>query len=92
MIDLIRTYSAREVDRLLRRGNGFAIRNAVELGAFQLVFLWNVVRSARHGVPADNPWQATTLEWTTSSPPSRDNFDTLPEVTAGPYRYEDGPA
>ena len=66
--------------------------NAVALGVFQLVFLWNVVRSARHGVPAENPWQATTLEWTTSSPPSRDNFDTLPEVTAGPYRYEDGPA
>ena len=66
--------------------------NAVALGAFQLVFLWNAVRSARHGVPADNPWQATTLEWATSSPPSRDNFDTLPVVTAGPYRYEDGQA
>lgn len=34
MIPLVQTYSAREVDRLLRRGNGFAIRNAVELGGY----------------------------------------------------------
>lgn len=32
--------------------------------------------TARVKVPApDNPWQAHTLEWATSSPPPRYNFD-----------------
>ena len=40
-----------------------------------LVFLWNVVVSLRHGKPAgDNPWDAPTLEWATSSPPPVYNF------------------
>ena len=39
------------------------------------------------GVPADNPWQATTLEWTTTSPPPAGNFAVPPVVTTGPYRY-----
>jgi cytochrome c oxidase subunit I+III len=40
-----------------------------------LLFLWNVLRSLRHGAPAgDNPWNAWTLEWATSSPPPPENF------------------
>ena len=40
------------------------------LGASVLVLLWNVVVSLRHGKPAgDNPWNAWTLEWATTSPP-----------------------
>ncbi len=51
------------------------------LGLGVLVFLWNVVRSWRRGVPAgDNPWDAYTLEWATSSPPSIHNFEAVPPI------------
>jgi cytochrome c oxidase subunit I len=44
-------------------------------GAATLVFAWNLVASLRHGRPADdNPWDAWTLEWATSSPPPPENF------------------
>ncbi|MGA8026312.1 MAG: cytochrome c oxidase subunit I, partial [Bryobacteraceae bacterium] len=38
--------------------------------AGMLFFLWNVIQSLRSGEPAgDDPWDAWTLEWATSSPP-----------------------
>src|SRR5256884_9135337 len=44
-------------------------------GAAQLLFLCNVIWSRFRGPKAtDNPWEATTLEWSTSSPPPFDNF------------------
>jgi cytochrome c oxidase subunit 1 len=46
-----------------------------------LFFVWNVIRALRQGPPAgDDPWDAWTLEWTTTSPPPEYNFETLPEV------------
>jgi cytochrome c oxidase subunit 1 len=46
-----------------------------------LCFVWNVIRALRQGPPAgDDPWDAWTLEWTTTSPPPEYNFETLPEV------------
>jgi len=49
---------------------------ALVTGAFQLVFLWNLMWSAVRGErAADNPWGATTLEWSTASPPPARNFD-----------------
>ncbi|MGC1372092.1 MAG: cytochrome c oxidase subunit I, partial [Candidatus Sulfotelmatobacter sp.] len=51
------------------------------LGIAVLVFLWNVIQSARHGALAgDDPWDAWTLEWATSSPPAVHNFDYVPPV------------
>ncbi|MGH7592139.1 MAG: cytochrome c oxidase subunit I [Gemmatimonadales bacterium] len=48
---------------------------ALFTGAVQLLFLWNLFRSRFKGAPAtDNPWEATSLEWSTSSPPPFDNF------------------
>jgi cytochrome c oxidase subunit I+III len=46
-----------------------------------LVFLANVARSLRAGAPAgENPWDADTLEWSTSSPPPPYNFAAIPVV------------
>ncbi len=66
--------------------------SAVALGFFQVVFVANLVWSARRGVPADNPWRASTLEWATTSPPPPGNFAEPPVVTGPPYRYEEEPA
>jgi cytochrome c oxidase subunit 1 len=66
--------------------------SAFILGASTLIFVYNMIHSARHGKPAgDNPWGSLTLEWMVSSPPPTFNFDTTPRVVGGPYRYgEDG--
>jgi len=55
----------------------------------QLIFYFNVVWSVFKGKKADdNPWEATTLEWNTSSPPPHDNFaGVLPTVYHGPYEF-----
>jgi cytochrome c oxidase subunit 1 len=57
--------------------------------AGQLIFLWNFFSSLRSGKKAtDNPWEATTLEWTTATPPPHDNFGGhTPVVHNGPYEY-----
>ena len=47
-----------------------------------LVYLVNVIVSLRAGTPAtDNPWEASTLEWATSSPPPAYNFAPPPTVS-----------
>jgi len=39
---------------------------ALFTGAVQLIFLFNLIRSRLRGPKApDNPWEATTLEWST---------------------------
>ncbi|HWO90749.1 MAG TPA: cytochrome c oxidase subunit I [Methylomirabilota bacterium] len=48
-----------------------------------LVFLVNIVMSVRGGAAAgDDPWDAWTLEWATTSPPPAYNFDVVPVVSS----------
>jgi cytochrome c oxidase subunit I len=62
---------------------------ALTTGAVQLIFLYNLIHSRFWGKPAsDNPWDATSLEWSTTSPPPFDNFGgKLPVVYHDPYQY-----
>jgi cytochrome c oxidase subunit 1 len=55
----------------------------------QLLFYFNLVWSLFKGKPASaNPWEATTLEWITPSPPPHDNFaGVIPTVYRGPYEF-----
>jgi cytochrome c oxidase subunit 1 len=55
----------------------------------QLLFYFNLVWSLFKGAKApDNAWEATTLEWSTSTPPPHDNFaGVLPTVYHGPYEF-----
>jgi cytochrome c oxidase subunit I+III len=62
--------------------NLLASLGAGMIGLSVLVFLGNVLWSRRHGLSAgDNPWQAGTLEWATSSPPPSYDFLHMPTVT-----------
>ena len=47
-------------------------------------FLWSLKYAKESG---RNPWGATGLEWSTTSPPPPDNFETTPVVTLDPYIY-----
>ncbi len=54
----------------------------------QVFFIVNFFGSLLKGPKAsDNPWQANTLEWATSSPPPHGNFAHTPTVYHGPYEY-----
>ncbi|MDQ6674378.1 MAG: cytochrome c oxidase subunit I [Chloroflexota bacterium] len=65
-----------------------ALNFAETIGAFLmgvavLLLLWDGLRSLRRGARAgDNPWNAWTLEWATTSPPPAHNFVTLPPITS----------
>jgi len=55
--------------------------SAFVLGISVLIFLWNVYASRKHGeIAGDNPWEAWTLEWATSSPPPDYNFAEVPPI------------
>ncbi len=57
--------------------------------ASQFIFVINLFWSMFKGPKAsDNPWESTTLEWTTATPPPHDNFGgRTPVVNHGPYEY-----
>jgi cytochrome c oxidase subunit 1 len=62
---------------------------ALLTGGAQLIFLYNLIHSRFWGKPApDNPWEATSLEWSTATPPPFDNFGGKhPVVYHDPYQY-----
>ncbi|HQE18710.1 MAG TPA: cbb3-type cytochrome c oxidase subunit I, partial [Aggregatilineales bacterium] len=61
---------------------------ASTIGAFLIAlgvmfFLFNVFLAFRRKeVAGDDPWEANTLEWATTSPPPVYNFARIPEVTS----------
>ncbi len=59
------------------------------LGLAQLPFIFNFFWSIKNGrkVTSDNPWEATTLDWQTPTPPPHGNFLAIPRVHRGPYEY-----
>jgi cytochrome c oxidase subunit 1 len=68
-------------------GMGWEQINLLEtVGAFilafgVLLFIISFFRSMKNGLPAgDNPWDASSLEWITTSPPAVHNFDKTPTV------------
>lgn len=62
---------------------------AVLLGVVQIAFILNFFLSMKYGKQAvsENPWQATTLDWQTPTPPPHGNFRSKPKVVRGPYDY-----
>ncbi|OIQ69299.1 cytochrome c oxidase subunit 1 [mine drainage metagenome] len=68
---------------------------ASSIGAFLfaigvLLFLINVLRSLRQGEKAGpNPWDASTLEWSTPSPPQPYNFAVIPTLASRHPLWED---
>ncbi|PYI93840.1 MAG: cytochrome C oxidase subunit I [Verrucomicrobia bacterium] len=59
------------------------------MGLAQIPFIINFAHSIWGGkkVENDNPWDATTLEWTAPSPPGHGNFIKAPAAYRGPYEY-----
>jgi len=77
--------------------DGFTTLNMISsigafvLGASTLPFVWNIIRSYRHGevTTADDPWgYGNSLEWATSSPPPRHNFTSLPRIRSERPAFE----
>ncbi|EAQ77022.1 cytochrome c oxidase subunit I [Blastopirellula marina] len=61
--------------------NQLSTIGAFIMGIGFLIFFINLVLSLRSGQKAgDDPWDAWTLEWATSSPPASYNFEQIPTV------------
>src|SRR5579863_8955813 len=96
LVGNVRRYSAFVDDYLapLIPVHKFITIAALITGAAQLLFFFNLIWSRFRGpVASENPWEATSLEWSTTSPPPFDNFGGKhPVVYHGPNELGvDGP-
>ena len=92
MLGMPRRYAQFSEYEFLKNSKGlvtFVTVAAIITVAIQIVFYFNLVWSLFWGKKAsDNPWEATTLEWTTATPPPHDNFaGHVPVVYRGPYEF-----
>jgi cytochrome c oxidase subunit 1 len=68
--------------------NSWIFAAAVALGIAQIPFIINLFWSISHGEKVgDNPWDATTIDWQTPTPPPHGNFEVEPHIVRGPYEY-----
>jgi len=74
---------------LIMELNVYMTAGAVCLIVAQLPFIVNLFVSLKKGmlVTSDNPWDATTLEWETPTPPGHGNFVSPVKVFRPPYEY-----
>ena len=71
--------------------NQFSTVFSFVLGTSVLVFGWNLYHSYRYGevTTADDPWGfGNSLEWATSTPPPRHNFESLPRIRSERPAFE----
>jgi cytochrome c oxidase subunit I len=84
-----------EAQRLAVASAGASVRTVVTVAtictvAAQILFVWNFFSSLlRPGTPEENnPWNATTLEWSIACPAPRRNFGNVPPaVYRGAYEF-----
>ncbi len=70
--------------------NVMSSSGAVVLAAAYLMPLFYLGWSLVYGQASPpNPWNATGLEWKTTSPPPTHNFASMPAVDEEPYNYYD---
>jgi cytochrome c oxidase subunit I len=81
MLGMPRRIYTYPVDRGWQVWNQLSSLGAFIQGPSYLIFVWNLLISLKTGAGAgDDPWDAWTLEWATTSPPPAYNFETIPTV------------
>jgi cytochrome c oxidase subunit 1 len=73
-----------QVENVISSTGAMLLAIAYAMPLFYLA--WSLFHGRRAG---SNPWSATGLEWTTPSPPPRENFEHPPNVTEEAYNYHD---
>ena len=83
MLGMPRRIYTYDADRGWAIWNQIATLGAIIQAPSFVLFAVNVLKSLRDGKPAgDDPWDAWTLEWTTTSPPPAYNFESIPIVSS----------
>jgi cytochrome c oxidase subunit 1 len=79
-----------DYDEIFHAGNIVSTMGSWILYSGLAIIILNLFTSLRRGIkaPAD-PWGGKTLEWIVPSPPPLENFEEIPNITKGPYDYNE---
>jgi cytochrome c oxidase subunit 1 len=81
MLGMPRRIFTYQPDRAWELWNQLATIGAFVQAPSYAIFVYNAITSLWKGTPAgDDPWDAWTLEWSTTSPPPSYNFEVIPTV------------